>query len=148
MIEVSDAPWKVLPPGIHTATLQEIENFFAINNERRAIFNGLYAAAKALADAGCQKLYIDGSYVTGKPIPGDFDGCWVPDGVDPNKLDPVLLDFGCGRKNQKSKYLGELFIEGIEGQSGLPFSTFFQREKHSGKQKGILTVDLQNEQFL
>ena len=52
---------------------------------------GLKAAMVSLKDAGCKTVYVDGSFVTGKERPGDFDACWEEEGVDPIVLDPVLL---------------------------------------------------------
>ena len=51
----------------------------------------------------------NGSFVTTKEQPGDLDGCWEVDGVDPDKLDPVLLEFVNRRTAQKAKYHGELY---------------------------------------
>ena len=77
--------------------------------------------------------------------PNDFDGCWNISGVDPTKLDPVLLDFSDGRAAQKAKYLGELFPAEIpEGASGRTFLEFFQIDKHTGGQKGIVGIDLED----
>jgi len=32
------SPWKVLPPGIHDATLDEVEGRFATNEHRKRLF--------------------------------------------------------------------------------------------------------------
>ena len=48
-------------------------------------------------------MYLDGSFVTAKEFPSDFDGCWDPDGVDGAKLDPVLLVYDNLRAAQKAK---------------------------------------------
>jgi len=69
----------------------------------------LKKAIDSLRSAGCKSVYIDGSFVTSKANPVDFDGCWDMDGVDPSLLDPALLDFNLGRSVQKWKYMGELF---------------------------------------
>jgi hypothetical protein len=106
LIDLINSPWKVLPQGIHNATLVEVEAMYATTPYRRELFNGLVLAAIALAASGCPSLYLDGSYVTGKPKPSDFDGCWDPAGVNPALLDPVLLDFSNKRQNQKNKYKG------------------------------------------
>lgn len=147
LVNISGAPWRVLPPGLHWATMAEMESVFAQNPHRRKLFVGLQLAAMALQDAGCKYLYLDGSYVTGKPNPGDFDGCWSPEGVDPSLLDPVLLDFTNSRRNQKIKFLGELFPAHFEAAPGNAFLNFFQVEKHSGGQKGIVAIDLAAESF-
>lgn len=147
LIKLNGAPWSVLPPGVHLATISEVKQAFATNPHRRKLFGGMVKAAQALKIAGCKTLYLDGSYVTGKPKPGDFDGCWDPAGVDPTRLDPVLLDFDNARRNQKIKFLGELFPLHYEAEPGNIFLNFFQIEKHSGNNKGIVAIDLTSESF-
>ena len=57
-------------------------------------------------DAGCRTVYLNGSFVTSKTFPNDYDACWEEAGVDPAALDPVLLTFDPGRATQKAKYMG------------------------------------------
>jgi hypothetical protein len=147
LVEINNSPWHVLPSGVHQTTIAEIKNTFTYNPHRRMLFVGLVDAARALSLAGCKYLYIDGSYVTGKPKPGDFDGCWDPSGVNPSNLDPVLLDFDNGRKNQKLKFKGELFPFSSEAEPGRTFLEFFQKDRFTGSPKGILSVDLASESF-
>lgn len=83
--------WRgVLPPGVHSATWDEIVNRYATNDRRRFLIDGLIAALRSLRDAGCTTAYLDGSLVTAKELPGDFDVCWDAAGVDPDRLDPEL----------------------------------------------------------
>ncbi|NOY73687.1 MAG: hypothetical protein GXP14_15200 [Gammaproteobacteria bacterium] len=145
--ELSGAPWKVLPPGVHPAWLAEVRECFAINPHRRDLFNGLMRAAKTLAEANVQYMYLDGSFVTGKPIPGDYDACWDHRGVIHNLLDPVFLDFDNKRANQKAKYKGEFFPFHIDAGTGQAFIDFFQTETFTGQKKGILLIDLKSESF-
>ena len=91
------APFLVLPPGIHWATLNEIETRFIATARRRWLFKGLVNAVDELRNAGCRRLFLDGSFVTAKEKPNDYDGCWDPSGVVAAKFDPVLLDFSDGR---------------------------------------------------
>ena len=42
--------------------------------------------------AGCRRVWLNGSFVTARDEPGDFDACWDTDEVDLDALDPVLLD--------------------------------------------------------
>ncbi|WP_323773610.1 DUF6932 family protein [Alcanivorax sp.] len=147
LITLRGAPWRVLPPGLHWASLDQVREAFAYNPHRRKLFSGLYNAANALSVAGCKHLFLDGSYVTSKPKPGDFDGSWNPENVNPSLLDPVLLDFEDGRRNQKLKYLGELFPASADCGTGRTFFEFFQLEKHTGGPKGMIAIDLTNETF-
>ncbi len=132
-----------LPPGVHQATWQEFVRRFGKSTHRRMLLAGLKAALEALRAAGCRTVYIDGSFVTAKRVPNDFDACWDIDGVDPALLDPILLTFDNGRAAQKAKYLGELFpAQFHEGGSGTTFLEFFQIDKEFGNPKGIIALDL------
>ena len=77
----SDAPGPysfLLPPGMHPCTLPDVEEAmvkpFGTSQTRGRIFNGL---SRYLAD--CQthgisgRIWLDGSFVTGKNDPGDVD---------------------------------------------------------------------------
>ncbi|GAB6112475.1 DUF6932 family protein [Desulfomicrobium salsuginis] len=134
--------WDVLPPGIHDATLDEIENRFATTAVRRKLFEGFKLAAQSLYNAGCRAIYLDGSFVTEKVVPGDFDVCWDLSGVDTKKLDPVFFDFDNKRKNQKQKFGGEFFPSNVSADGRRIFLDFFQSDRHSGKPKGIIRVVL------
>lgn len=92
--------------------------------------------------AGCSIVYLDGGYITEKLSPGDFDVCWDPTGVDPIKLDPVLLDFSNMRNNQKMKYGGEFFPSSAKADGSRIFIDFFQTDRESGNKKGIIRIRL------
>ena len=134
-----------LPAGIHWASLKEFEKRFGTNTHRKELLAGLKKVAANLSAADCQALYVDGSFITSKELPNDFDACWSIVGVNFDLVDPVLIDrndFENGRKKQKAKFGGELFpAEMIEGNSGKPFLEFFQTDR-DGKPKGIVGIKL------
>ena len=133
----------LLPPGLHWATWQEFSDRFGTNDHRKLLLSGMRQALVSLKSAGCGTVYIDGSFVTSKETPGDFDACWDPTNVDPRQLDPVLLRFEPSRKTQKAKYGGELFISTMRnGNPGPVMLEFFQNDKNSGRRKGIVAIDL------
>ena len=134
----------LLPEGIHWATWAEVEERFAITDWRRTLTDGARRAADNLKASGCKTLYLDGSYVTDKEHPSDFDGCWDTTGVSGQSLDPVLLSFGNRRAAQKAKYHGELFPSSIVAdERGTTYLEFFQRDKQTAKPKGIIAIDLE-----
>jgi len=133
-------PWKVLPPGVHDATIEEIEARFATSDHRKHIFSGFRNGVTALRRAGCRKIFLDGSFVTEKPIPGDFDVCWDDDGVDAAKLDPVFRDFSDARRKQKDRFEGEFFPASLPADGTHMFLDFFQTDRHTGKTKGIVCM--------
>lgn len=137
------SPWEVLPPGIHTATLHEVEGAFAYNPWRRALYAGLIDASVSLARAGCATVVLDGSYVSSKPLPRDYDACWDPAGMNFSLLDAVFRDFRNGRANQKARFKGEFFPSTmIATDIGRTFAEFFQIDRFTGKRKGILSISI------
>lgn len=133
----------LLPPGIHWATWDEVAATFGSTPWRRRLLDGLEMAIDSLRRAGCRTVYIDGSFVTGKEVPNDFDACWEEAGVEPELLDLVLLQFDAGRAAQKARYLGELFPASLGATvEGMSFLEFFQTDRETGGSKGIVAVDL------
>ena len=132
-----------LPPGIFDATWEELVNRYGTTPWRRRLLDGLLSALRALRAAGCRRAYVNGSFVTEKQRPGDFDACWEVAHVDAARLDPVLLDFDDGRAAQKQHFHGELFpAEAKADGDGTTFLMFFQRDRRTGQPKGILAIDL------
>ena len=132
--------WKVLPPGVHDATLEEVETRFASTDHRKRLFAGFKKGVKALCKAGCRKIFLNGSFITEKPIPGDFDVCWDTQGVDPTKLDPVFSDFNDKRKKQREHFHGEFFPTHLHADERHIFLDFFQIDKDTGNAKGIICL--------
>ena len=131
-----------LPPGIHPATWEDILERFGTNYYRKRILRGLKSALDNLKSSGCMKVFLDGSFTTTKRRPGDFDGCWDPEGVNLEQLDPVLQDHSNGRKAQKAKYSGEFFPTTFINPTGTMLD-FFQQDKESCDPKGIISIDLE-----
>jgi hypothetical protein len=136
-----DPDTGLLPVGEHLATWDEVMERFGWNERRRALLDGLEEALELLAAVGCRRVWLNGSFVTAKDEPGDFDACWDTDGVDLEQIDPVFLDLAVGRAAQKSRFGGEFFPNVVEAGSGLVFAEFFQNER-DGSRKGIVVVKL------
>ena len=149
LVHLPGSPWPALPPGVHQASLGEVATAFATNPWRRSLFDGLVDASGRLQRAGCPTVYLDGSFVSGKPKPGDFDACWDPMGVDQTKLDPVFLQFANGRAAQKMAFKGEFFPSSMLcADVGRTFVEFFQHDRFTGKQKGIVSIPLSADPLL
>ncbi len=74
MIPAFDPVTGGLPPGDHRATMSEITHRFGFTPRRRWLLKSLRIAVKAFREAGIEEIYIDGSFCTRKPDPGDIDG--------------------------------------------------------------------------
>jgi hypothetical protein len=80
-----------LPPGIHPATLDEIEARFGSESElRRVQMESLRWLVELARRAGLERLVINGSFVTDIFEPNDVDCILL---IDPDRPhDPVVLD--------------------------------------------------------
>ncbi len=136
----------LLPPGEWHASWAEVVEAFGTSDWRRFLLAGCRRALKSLQAAGCQRAWIDGSFVTGKPYPGDIDACYDPAGVNVEILHPALRDLSPGRPAQKAEFGCEFFPNIVEGGSGKFFVEFFQQDR-DGRPKGIVVIDLKTEEF-
>lgn len=130
-----------LPVGEHLATWTEFTSRFGGGGRRDSLLVGLVAALDELRRVGCKAVWIDGSLVTSKLEPNDFDMCWDETGVDVAALDPVFRAFAHRRAAQKAKYGGEMFPAGAQADAqGATYRQFFQQKY--GIAKGIVRIDL------
>lgn len=141
-----------LPVGIHIATVQEVEDKFGKSSDRRKfLMAGLKSAIKQFKQVDVKKVFVDGSFTTGKKEPNDIDGCWAASGVSEDKLNlldenfwkfKTVEEFEKGRAEIKKKYGLDFFIaEQVEGSINKPFLEFFQTNR-DGEGKGIIQIDI------
>lgn len=133
-----------LPEGMHSASWKEIQEKFGSNIYRKRLLRGLESGLNNLKSAGCKQAFLDGSFVSSKRRPNDFDVCWDPEGVDLKKLDSVFHHLENGRKAQKAKYHGEFFPKMHPSGTGEIILEFFQQDRESGDPKGIVILNLED----
>lgn len=130
-----------LPIGEHAATWVEFESRFGGGSRRTTLMGGLRAVLTELQRVGCKAAWIDGSLVSSKPEPIDFDLRWDEAGVDVTALDRVFRSFANNRAAQKTRYGGEMFPAGARADAqGTTYRQFFQQKY--GVAKGIVRIDL------
>jgi hypothetical protein len=112
----------------------------------RRLLPGRAALGDAVASwraAGCSRVNLDGGFVTDKAVRGDFDAYREASGVNPDLLDPVLLEFSDRCAAPKARYGGELFPAPLAAE---PFGTvvldYFERDRKTGEPKGIVALHL------
>src|SRR5579872_3550918 len=128
-----------LPPGSpYKANWAEFEARFGTNDHRRRLLVGLKEALENLKEAGCRQVYVDGSFITDKSLPADWDACWDIEGVNSRLLDPVIIDADFNPDRLKAKYSGDLFLQAPRLPGG-NFVRFFQTDRYENK-KGIVLI--------
>ena len=144
MIPQFDIQTGNLPPGEHEATWEEFVDRFGWNVRRRQLLDGIAESLDLLAAAGCNRVWLNGSFVTTKEEPGDFDAVWDPDDVDFDILDPIFGTLGMakGRRLQNERFGGEWFPNIVEGNSQRRFARFFQHDRNN-LAKGIIVLRLE-----
>ena len=128
-----------LPPGMHEATWEELFQRFGTTPRRRELLAGLRAALGALAAAGCQRVYLGGSFVTTKDEPLDYDGCWEVFGVDSAVIEDTFLG-GDSPAKQKARYLGSLYpVNALVDLTWEFMLEWFQVDRN-GNRKGLVVL--------
>lgn len=149
MVPPFDSQSGALPPGEHLADWDQVSERFGWNLRRRRLLDGLAEGLAVLASAGCSRVWLNGSFVTTKEEPADFDCVWDPTGVDLDVIceaGPELLDLGAGRSAQKQRFGGEFLPNVTEAATGKQFASFFQTDR-DGSQKGIVVLDPTKERW-
>jgi len=150
MIPDWDSATGNLPEGIHQSDWKEVEERLGFNPRRRRLVQGLGEALDILQRNRCERVWIDGSFVTDEPELGDFDCCWDFRGAAIAGLQmdyPIFFDFSDGRRAQKQRFGGEFFLAHVPADLiGTLFLDFFQTDKRAGNRKGIIEVDLTSEE--
>ena len=149
---VFDKNTGLLIPGEHKLTIDEFKEIFVYNDKRRLIFSGFQKLLGIFKQIECSHIYADGSFVTKKPFPSDIDICWH---MDENKeqrnkqlkklleICKPLIFLNDNREFIQNEFYADVFpANTLEGASGLMFKDFFKKDKHTGKEKGIIIIDL------
>jgi hypothetical protein len=138
----------VLPPGLHEATLGEVRRRFGAANKRRVeLMKGLSTIVARARQAGGLRIYLDGSFVTMKKEPLDWDAVLVvPEGFDPTTEEGVALG---DRDAVRTLHEGDLLVffeddkEAIEHYVGRVFAHDREHRK-----KGVIVIRLKGEKGL
>lgn len=127
----------LLPPGIHEASRDDLAIRFGSSPPRREL----------LTAVGCQRVWLDGSFVTdveareGRP-PGDVDVCWELTGVDIARLAetaPELHPLMGDPAARRERFGGDYFA--VVEPLALGQVEMFQYDR-DGDRKGILLLIL------
>jgi len=99
--------------------------------------------------AGTEEIYIDGSFCTEKPDPGDIDGYWIePDAQVYERTDPYWIDFELVPVPHTRKWKWRMRIDyGVEffihpamlAAPDLAFPNFFRHDRN-GMPRGVIRV--------
>ena len=133
-----------LKPGIHELTWDEFEQMYSIDEVRIEFIARMKELIKMLKEAGCKKIYINGSFITKKKRPGDYDLLWEDgDHIDYDKLDPIIRYPWNHEEGRKKKFKGDIYPAGIIA-SQVPSQTFleFFQKTRDGREKGIIMIKI------
>jgi hypothetical protein len=124
-----------LPAGEHLASWAELRVRFGWNSHRLHLLEGMLLMAQNLRDAGVSFFLVDGSFVTAKQLPSDYDACCDFSGANIGIMDWDLTD----RDISKLKYGGEVFPDHYQADNLHTYRDFFQRDR-AGTPKGIVRL--------
>ena len=124
----------------YICTWAEFSERYGYNKQRLHLLKELRAVCNQLRNAGCRWFYVDGSFITNKLAPRDWDACWDPSGVDLDQLDNKFHS-DLFRNQVKHEYSGDLFVL-LPRLPGGNWVAWWQQDRRTGFRKGILKMDL------
>lgn len=135
-----------LPKGIHDATLKQIRKRYAITAHRTTLYECFEDWVDHMRAAGCQTFHLDGSFITSKHHPGDYDALWDARGVDLAKIDPCLLDYPKDLEVINERFAGDIFPDYAIPEGSISFYLQrMQRETRADvpRAKGIVRLSFE-----
>jgi len=130
----------LLPEGEHPASWTEFYHRFAQNAHRAALMEKLAEAGRTLREAGCTRLWINGSLVTNKAYPNDVDVLYNAREVRPARLAPAFRDQATRRAVYGGDYLA-IDMDHHDASHPTGLMKFFQTDR-DGQAKGIIVLSL------
>jgi hypothetical protein len=130
-----------LPEGIHESSWIEFCERFGHTAHRRSLLSGLEKLLRHLHSVGCSAVYVDGSFVSAKEQPNDYDACWDTRGVKVERIDGTLMSFTDeGKAKMQEHYKGDIRpAECSPQERNVSYLEFFQMDK-DGNKKGIVKL--------
>lgn len=131
-----------LPDGDHMATWQEVQDRFGQTASRRILCDQLNQLI--LAARGCDFLwvYIFGSFISGKPDPGDVDLMWVYRAEQLEFMRPECRDL-IDYQRMKSRFAWDVFCCSDSPDVVAYLLQGWRKNKAKTKERGIIKIDLQ-----
>jgi hypothetical protein len=132
--------------GTYEMSIDEFRITFCYNEHRLWLFEGMQLAIEHLKKIGCEAIYVDGSFVTKKIMPSDYDLCWDDTGinlVNVSRACPSLTDAGRKMEKIKKVYRGDVAPANniADLKKGINFLGYFMEDKQ-GRAKGIIRISL------
>lgn len=133
----------LLPPGLHLADMDEIEERFGKSTpKRKNLFERLRMFVELAQYCGALRMFVNGSFVTAKPEPNDVDvAIWVG-----AKYIELLNNDDENAKRLKKMFDTRVPKEALlatDEQEWEGWVLFFSRIRgHLNKRKGLVEVNL------
>lgn len=135
-----------LPPGIYEASFEEVKARFGFSGKRKKLLQGMADLLNQCRMLHCDILYVDGSFVTAKLSPGDYDACWDTTAENREEvLNNVLHSLlESDSKTQKEYFGGEIYSAFSKAPlfPGIFIKDYFQMRKEGVGKKGIIMIKL------
>ena len=132
-----------LPDGDHDATWSDVQQRFGSGARRRALCDQMSKLIYLARGCGFREVYLFGSFISGKPEPGDIDLLWVYRSSTYESLSEgcrELLNYAI----MKRRLGWDLFCCSDDPNVVSYMLTGWRMNKAKDKTRGIIRIDLEN----
>lgn len=132
-----------LPEGLHLASEADVTfRFGTSTRQRQKLTLRLRRWLELARDVGAKRFFVDGSFVTSKPEPGDVDAViWLPDDfpdlLQRGRIEAVELESMLVTRRPEELFAAEDRLDWNE------WIEFFGRTREiDGRRKGVVEIEL------
>lgn len=135
-----------LKEGIYETTFEEMENKLGFSKKRQKLLAAMKNLISYCRCLQCDILHIDGSFVSNKIAPADYDACWDTTAANRNDVLRVVEQslLNSDSETQKEDFGGEIYpaFDKSPFNHGQTILEYFQTIKDSDERKGIIKLKL------
>jgi len=138
-------PNGFLPEGIHEATFAEVQQKLGFSRKREQLLNKMKYLIEICQLMGCDVIYLDGSFVSAKIAPNDYDACWDCTKNKKQVMSKVCESYlNADSETQKDFFGGEIYPAFAKAplNEDISILTYFQRVQFCNEHKGIIKIRL------
>lgn len=135
-----------LEEGIYETSFSEMEEKLGFSRKRRKLLSAMKTLITYCKYLQCDVLYIDGSFVSTKISPADYDACWDTTATDKEPIMNAVeqSSLNSDSESQKEEFGGEIYPAFVKAplNHGMTILEYFQTIKDGEGKKGIIKLKL------
>jgi len=131
-----------LPDGAHDATWQEVQTRFGSGAKRQSLCARMSQVLLTARRCGFREVFLFGSFISGKPDPGDIDLMWVYRSGSYEGMAPECQEI-VNHEMMKARHGLDVFCCSDDRATIEDLLSTWRVDRDRTKKRGIVRIDLE-----